>query len=65
MRKFSLNGGTHSEGTAENFKIFSRGDVVESDEDLVKKFGDKFEEIIPEKPESKSVVKPVPKIKTT
>ncbi len=65
MGEFRLEGGSHAEGSGEDLKKFKRGDIVESDDNLVEKFKGKFKEIVDAVPVSKSVVKPGPKSKET
>ncbi len=52
-RKYEVLGGTHVEGGR---KVYHKGDVIESDKDLVRLFKNKFKEVDPDTPTGHSAM---------
>ena len=55
--KFRLKGGTHADGRPPDWKLYKKGDTVESNLDLEKLFPNKFDPIL-EAPQAPSPVPP-------
>lgn len=56
--RFRVKGGNHVEGTGDSLKTYQKGDVIETDVDLSKKFKDKFERVFEEeKPKASKFAK--------